>query len=294
MGIGPANLGLYHHLARDGLFHSGQSVMELGSEDVTAEGYEDLIGELFEVLGKPKPATAELRRLTTASGRDLYAALGFSYSCIDADGRNNALTMDLNFEDTPSEELGRYDLVTNLGTAEHVCQDSRAFRVAHELAKPGGLILHIAPFIGYLNHGFRNYQPEFFRSLARTNGYDFLGFWINLDGWLPSYIPWDETLLKFIDLKPGTNAALVALFRKPHAHPYSVPFQRDYEPTMSDKIAMRYTYVVDGDRLDGRLVKDIAVRSRSSLYLPERLPLTKIARILVEQFVRRVRRRLRR
>ena len=65
-----------------------------------------------------------------------------------------------------------FDLVTNNGTGEHVFNQSAVFSNAHALCKVGGAMLHVLPFVNYLNHGFFSYNPILFYDLAAANGYD--------------------------------------------------------------------------------------------------------------------------
>lgn len=109
-----------------------------------------------------------------ASTMDYYRALGFAaYRTIDVNARYNSLVMDLNrdlalhygFRET-------FDLVTNNGTGEHIFNQSAVFSNAHALCKAGGLMLHVLPFVNYLNHGFFSYNPILFHDLAAANRYE--------------------------------------------------------------------------------------------------------------------------
>ena len=67
-----------------------------------------------------------------------------------------------------------FDLVTNLGTGEHVFDQRRVFENVHNLTKPGGVMLYMLPFVNWLNHGFYNFHPVLFADLAAANGYGIL------------------------------------------------------------------------------------------------------------------------
>lgn len=102
----------------------------------------------------------------------LWEWLGYNYACIDIDGGQNSISpFDLNYDAVPNQERGQYDIVTNFGTTEHVANQLNAFKIIHDLAKPGGIMWHNVPSQGYLNHGLINYNPKFFWMLARSNGY---------------------------------------------------------------------------------------------------------------------------
>ncbi len=60
--------------------------------------------------------------------------------------------------------------VLNAGTIEHVFDVGRAFRNIHQLTRPGGVIIHIAPLTWY-EHGYYNFNPRIFGDVARANAY---------------------------------------------------------------------------------------------------------------------------
>lgn len=121
-------------------------------------------------------AEIDARRDAALAGStaDFYRALGFSsYTAIDVNAKFGSLVMDLNrdlaahygFRDT-------FDLVTNNGTGEHVFNQAAVFANAHALCKPDGLMLHVLPFVNFLNHGFFSYNPILFHDLAAANEYE--------------------------------------------------------------------------------------------------------------------------
>ncbi len=80
---------------------------------------------------------------------------------------NRDLAADYDFHAT-------FDLVTNLGTGEHVFDQRRVFENIHNLTKPGGLMLHVMPFVNWINHGFYNFNPVLYADLAAANDYGIL------------------------------------------------------------------------------------------------------------------------
>ena len=91
-----------------------------------------------------------------------------SYAAIDLRGTSSALKLDLNNQLDITEQ---FDLVTNLGTAEHVFNQYHFFKNMHDLTKPGGLMLHTLPNQGGYDHGFYNYHPKFCFDLCEANNY---------------------------------------------------------------------------------------------------------------------------
>jgi hypothetical protein len=106
--------------------------------------------------------------------REFWRWLGCTYAATDIDGNPDSIPLDLNVDPVPAGATGRYDLVTNLGTTEHVANQFNAFKVIHDLAAPGGVMITEVPTQGHANHGLFNYTLKFFWMLARSNGYKWL------------------------------------------------------------------------------------------------------------------------
>lgn len=119
-------------------------------------------GELEELAGDAPPASL------------LWRWLGFDYAALDIDGSDEAMPVDLNYDDAPPSLKGRAALVTNCGTTEHVANQLNAFKIIHDLAAVGGIMLHHVPAQGFVDHGLITYSPKFFWHLARSNGYQWL------------------------------------------------------------------------------------------------------------------------
>ena len=180
MGLGPHALALYVDLARDGLLRRHQSVMEIGSQDLVPNGF--ALDPLFTAFGS-EPRMFDPQ----SSARELLEHLGFVYACIDMDGRHGAIRIDLNKAHVGYGGI-KVDVVTNLGTTEHVFDQARCFKLIHDLVRPNGLMIHVLPTqgprafenpdrtlnVGYGDHGFFLYTPSFFRDLAEANRYETL------------------------------------------------------------------------------------------------------------------------
>jgi SAM-dependent methyltransferase len=256
VGLGPPILALYTQLKRLGVFDNVSAVMELGAQNVWCPR-PHIVYELFTAFGKAAPDAAMVQRFADwkGSARELHAALGLGYACIDLDPSFDSLPLDLNFDETPAEHVGRYDLVTNHGTSEHIMNQYNVFKMMHDLTRPGGYMLHAVPFTVHLEHGFFNYQPNFFQALARYNGYKTVGLWVGPDWQLASLVPWEPSLLDYLVLNAKTTHLLVAMLQRVHETPFCVPFQSVYEGMIPDEAAARYSVIVDGEMRDGRVVK---------------------------------------
>jgi len=114
-----------------------------------------------------------LRRLTSLTA--LWEWFGADAVCIDINGRDNALPYDLS-KPIPKSLHGRFDMVTNFGTLEHVVADQeQAFRNVHALVKPGGVMVHCLPDPETRPwHGVWAYTVEWFQELAKRCNYNVL------------------------------------------------------------------------------------------------------------------------
>jgi hypothetical protein len=102
--------------------------------------------------------------------------------------------------------------VTNFGTTEHVANQLQSFKIAHDLATPGGLMLHVLPTSGGLNHGLVSYNPKFFWMLGRSNGYK-IAFMTMGQSERNSGLP--QNLLDFLALYEPQAEKDFAAFRMP-------------------------------------------------------------------------------
>ena len=104
---------------------NSHSVIELGSQTLTV-GFKE----------RPDIETAE----------QFYKALGFErYEAIDTDG-TGTMNLDLNEVIFSTD---KYGLVTNNGTGEHVFNQAALLETMHNLCEPGGLMLHVMPWINF-------------------------------------------------------------------------------------------------------------------------------------------------
>jgi len=303
MGIGPGVLSLYAMMRRDGFLRSDMKIVELGSQVLVCHGNQQAVLNIFDAFGVPRPESWEVKTLAEGSpARTLFERLGMEYSCIDATGEHGALKWDLNFDGCMEEYRGQYQLVTNHGTTEHVLNQFNSFKMVHDLAAKGGLMMHALPFLSYVDHGYFNYQPNLFLDLARANGYELLGMWLNIDKNLTHLIPWERNLEKHLQIEKSDSLLLV-LFRKNLDEEFSAPFQAVYEHLVPESVLERYRYVVDGQSISGRrglilsieetLLRHYAVKANTGIVHPDRLFLETItARSLFLELSRRVLRRL--
>lgn len=189
MGINGKDLQLLVRLAEEGYIRPGGKVVEIGAQQLSNSFLRSasLVRQAEDIFSAPRPfalpdpgaamlgpGSVELLDSKAPFARDFWTSLGFDYAAIDVDGSPDSIPLDLNFDTAPTEFQGKYDLVTNLGTTEHICNQLNAFKVIHDLAAPGAIMIHHLPAGGALNHGLVNYNPKFFWYLARSNDYKWL------------------------------------------------------------------------------------------------------------------------
>jgi SAM-dependent methyltransferase len=166
-----------------GALPSESAIIEFGEAnwygDVSLATLFDDINALVEEDAKREAMLARLGLIEALPpGNDKSFGLAklfyeFIYGCkrlasIDLGGTEAAIRHDLNLP-LPLDE--QFDIAINNGTAEHVFDLAQFFRTMHERTKPGGLMIHEAPFTGWIDHGFYSFQPTFFFDLAHANGY---------------------------------------------------------------------------------------------------------------------------
>ena len=224
MGIGIQALNLTLSLWKDGWFENFDSVIELGSQDLHA--HQDEIGLVFNKLFKLSLPTKE----RSYTPKLFYYGMGFKhYQCIDMDGRHNALVFDLNKDISMEYDFRQtFNLVTNHGTSEHCFNQANVFQNVHNLCSSGGIMLHALPFQGYLNHGFFNYQPCFFRYLAEANNYHLIGLYLNIDSEISDVSTYSDELMNHLTLMPNATMLLFVVLQKSEDDVFHLPFDGKY------------------------------------------------------------------
>ena len=154
----------------------GGGTLELGQQQINPEVPANVVHKFLETTTGNSVLAADLYREYFVDGNrriaDGFQGSRFAYRCIDLVEADMVIYADLNRWNVPEELRGKFDLVTNMGTSEHVFNQENVFRVVHDLCRPNGTMFHSVPAIGYLNHGLINYHPAFFVLLAEANEYE--------------------------------------------------------------------------------------------------------------------------
>lgn len=238
---------------------SGPRVAELGAQQLSDAFLKDRksIVELAKLHGVDADRLPSLPESAAgiAPGREphsrsYYEALGYEYVAIDIDGSPNSVPLDLNYDDVPRELLGRFNLVTNFGTTEHVSNQLNAFKIIHDLAATGAVMLHEVPAQGLINHGLFSYNPKFFQKLAESNAYEtlFLDYrWTEIRPGLPEDLRFLIERYVSVEDRPLCGISEAVLFvaqRKTHDRPFVPPLDVPVgSRPPSDVIADRYAPV---------------------------------------------------
>lgn len=243
MGLADSTIELILNYYNKGYFKNYESVIELGSQDLKFEPRDKLLNLLSRKLDFDKKYLEQVfsEALKKSTPDDfspewVFKLLGFKgYCCIDADGRHNAFIWDLNAP-IPEDQIGKYDLITNYGTSEHVFNVLQIFKNIHDLAHTGSIMIHELPFQGYIDHGFYNYQPSFFEDLAFENKYEIIEKYVitcvpeDLTS-TSEIVPFSKDALIEI-YKKNLNAGLHYALRKVKSDDFRIPFHGKYDPLL--------------------------------------------------------------
>ncbi len=113
--------------------------------------------------------------------REWYEKKGINYVSIDINGEHGALPFNLSKPITA--DLGKFDLVVDAGTSEHIGEDGKfdifaiynCWKTKHHLLKYEGIMINENPKSGnWPGHGFNYYTEFFYRTLAGLCNYEIL------------------------------------------------------------------------------------------------------------------------
>lgn len=150
---------------------------------------------------------------------------------VDMNGTPEAWRHDLN---APLPPMGEFDVIINHGTAEHIFDIAQVFKSMHDACKPGGLMIHEAPFTGWLDHGFYCLQPTLFYDLAAANGYCIVSVAVEeIQSRQVIDVESREAMTALLPSVPN-NAMLYVVLQKVADAPFMVPMQGIYNQTLSE------------------------------------------------------------
>lgn len=256
MSVTTVTMGPLLLLHDRGLLGESEVACDFGSMEFDSWGPagNPVFEALFRTRGLDVPQTfydRETARMYGTAG-DYWRALGWEHTSYDIDGRFGSVVCDLNVDELPASEHGKYTLTMNGGTGEHVFNQYNFFRQVHNVTKVGGLMFHIVPFHLAQFHGFFQYSPVLFHSLAQYNGYDVLGLWQVGKPLYAEYRP--------AHARPqGRRVNMIALMRRLREEEFVVPLQVNEPMVLNREAEARY----------GTFVQQATESLRPSEGLPE-------------------------
>jgi hypothetical protein len=156
-------------------------------------------------------------------------------TAIDLHGTEHSLPLDLNHEISLDQ---KFDISINFGTGEHVFNVYQFFKTLHDYTKPGGIMLHVMPFLGWMDHGFFNLQPTLYWDLAERNHYEVLAF-LFIDGKKFVYLEDRQTVTQYLmalRLEPQKCSVIssniyVAMQKPEESSDFQIPMQKFFQMT---------------------------------------------------------------
>lgn len=119
---------------------------------------------------------------------------------------------DLNDPCPPDELCGRFSLIIDGGTLEHIFHVPNALKAIHRMLRPGGIIIHQSPTSNYVDHGFYSFSPTFFEDYYRNAGYA-VG-----EHWLIAHLKnGDKQKAKVVPHRPGDTDKVGKLDKRMYA-----------------------------------------------------------------------------
>lgn len=241
MGVSIKTLTRLCGLHAQGCLPSGSLVVDIGAQELLCGEYPDAVRHVLsyfrEHAGLPGSGCSDAA-LNALSDHGLLADFmelsGFRYVALDLFESKNTRLFDLNLHEAPRDLIGRADLVTNLGTTEHLINQYAAFRTIHRLTKVGGVMYHDVPMGGYLQHGYFCYTPLFFQHVALSNRYTVVGEHFGYD---PVTRPLFEQLTRGGYGAPGLNdSSIESILQRTTGDDFKMPLESSTSLELSETL----------------------------------------------------------
>jgi SAM-dependent methyltransferase len=236
MALGRLETNFFRMALEMGGFPSRVHMLEIGeSHLVPSETAEALLSIVAPHLPAERIAEARRRATSAAKSRSMYQKQfgparavhhavfdPISYTAIDLEQGPRRYCLDLN---GPVSLHQQFDCVINNGTSEHIFDQANVFRVIHDHTRPGGVMIHFTPSLGWANHGLFHAQPGFFFDLAMANGYEVVLVVLSGDGICYPLQAGDGFRAALIAHPVLANAEICALLRKTADTRFQTPVQ---------------------------------------------------------------------
>lgn len=174
-------LSITQTLALDRILEPGWRIASLGYPDIIAPMplIERMLGEKIGELGYRADSEEICRRhgikqRQIPDAHSMFSVLGCKLDVYDiVQERGCEIICDLNHRLDPKFKAFNYDIVLDVGTAEHVFNIAQAMMNMAGMVKHNGYIIHENPFL-MGNHGFYNLNPTFYADFYGANGFELL------------------------------------------------------------------------------------------------------------------------
>lgn len=211
------------------LLPHGGTLLEIGE----ANWYGDIDpAEAGDISGLDLNAPSSGFDLCKVFYRELFAPT--RTVAFDFNGTEQAIRHDLNMP-TGVINPEQFDVVINHGTAEHIFNIAQVFKTMHDRCEVGGLMIHEAPFTGWIDHGFYCLQPTLFYDLAAANNYEIVRMALHeIKSKHIAYIESREHVAKMAEAgEIPNNSLLFVVLRKIVDADFRLPMQGVYSQNFS-------------------------------------------------------------
>jgi hypothetical protein len=223
----------------DGLLPVGGAIVDLGAQQLYC-GHDDLLS--FMRFFEDRVGDKSLSQLSAAEIKERSSggylgttlkAVKFGYTALDLFHGVDTVLFDLNLHFVPADLCGRFDLVTNYGTTEHIINQMLVMKSIHDLARPGAIIHHDLPLGGYHFHCYFNYNPGLFHDIAAANKYEVVlqKFSAGMRRSVPHFMRRDG----YADTTYRDYGIEIA-FRKTTDQPFKIPVDTISSVTVKDEV----------------------------------------------------------
>lgn len=171
MGIAKGMVSLLCETKKD--FQFSGRILQLGKQDVicTPAQFENVLKKFNHAA--PRLQQDRLDDIT------FFKIMGFDdVESMDASAYEGAdIIADLN-NPVPAHLKGRYDVIFDGGTSEHIFNFPQVLKNIFDLLKPGGIVIHASPSHNHVDHGFYMFSPTVFYDFYTANKFDILKSYI--------------------------------------------------------------------------------------------------------------------
>jgi hypothetical protein len=177
------------YLADKGYLTTNSNFLDIGTQNLLEIEYEPALALITKLRSAPvtEKEIKELKRLIECADpankkkstylSEFFDLTDVNYVSFDVCAGKKTEIFDLNSDDLPEKYHGFFDIVMNCGTLEHVINQYNSLKIIHQSLKKDGIWFDQPPSIGFINHGYFNYNPLFYQDLVEANSYGLVEIW---------------------------------------------------------------------------------------------------------------------